>query len=71
MKNVFNCKTAKNPIKNRPVKKWDVHGCILCPAIEFLSPNSKFHKCGMKNKYLDFMAVKKNVIPEWCPLEDY
>lgn len=66
MKNFFDLKPEKI---NRPVKKWDVHGCSLCPAIE--PSNKKPRECGMKNKLLDYMASQKNVIPEWCPLEDY
>ena len=66
MKNYFDSKPKK---LDRPVKKWDVHGCSLCPAIERFS--QKLWKCGMKNKVLEYMAAQKNVIPEWCPLEDY
>jgi len=66
MKNFYDSKLSK--IK-RVVKKWDVHSCETCHAIERFNKTRRM--CGAKNKLLDYMAVKKAVIPKWCPLEDY
>ena len=67
MKNMLQPRTSK---LKRPVKKWDIHGCVFCPACR--NETRLLRVCEMKgNKMLDFLAIKKNVIPEWCPLPDY
>ena len=70
MKNLFDNKNpAKNPLK-RTVKKWDIHSCSMCFAVERRGRIE--YVCTMKNnKQLDYLAIQKHVIPEWCKLSDY